>query len=57
MSDSDLDIKREAIPENRTGAAKIHSARREARGFALWRLAIPMLSILAKALLWLTILW
>ena len=56
MSDSDLVKKRDAIPEKRTGVENIDSARSEAMGFARWCLDRPMLRMLARDLLWLTIL-
>ena len=51
ISDSDLEIKSDAVPENKTGVAKTVSALREAMGLARWRLDIPMLRTCPRDLL------
>ena len=49
MADSELDMKREAMPEYNTGVAKIVTARSDANGFARWRLDIPRRRIFPNA--------
>ena len=48
ISDSDLEIKSDAVPENKTGVAKTVSALREAMGLARWRLHIPIVVLIPK---------